>query len=49
MSVVLYPYAAMRSLFDMPTGLLPSGSAFAIVLAYAIRFLAAALGAVETG
>jgi iron(III) transport system permease protein len=41
--------AAMRSLFDMPTGLLLSGSAFAIVLAYTIRFLAAALGAVETG
>ena len=41
--------AAMRSLFDMPTGLLLSGSAFAIVLAYTIRFLAASLGAVEAG
>lgn len=41
--------AAMRSLFEMPTGLLLSGSAFAIVLAYTIRFLAASLGAVEAG
>jgi iron(III) transport system permease protein len=39
----------MRSLFDVPTGLLLSGSAFAMVLAYAIRFLAASLGAVEAG
>ena len=39
--------AAMRSLFDLPTGLLLSGSAFALVLAYTIRFLAASLGAVE--
>ena len=41
--------AAMRSLFDLPTGLLLSGSAFALVLAYTIRFLAASLGAVEAG
>ena len=41
--------AVMRSLFGMPTGLLLSGSAFAIVLAYTIRFLAASLGAVEAG
>ena len=41
--------AAMRSLFDLPTGLLLSGSAFAMVLAYTIRFLAASLGAVEAG
>jgi iron(III) transport system permease protein len=41
--------ALMRSLFDVPTGLLLSGSAFAMVLAYAIRFLAASLGAVEAG
>jgi iron(III) transport system permease protein len=40
---------AMRSLFQMPTGLLLSGTAFAIVLAYTIRFLAASLGAVEAG
>ncbi len=41
--------AAMRALFGIPTGLLLSGSAFAIVLAYSIRFLAASLGAVEAG
>jgi iron(III) transport system permease protein len=41
--------AAMRSVFDLPTGLLLSGSAFAIVLAYTIRFLAASLGAIESG
>jgi iron(III) transport system permease protein len=41
--------AAMRSLFGISTGLLFSGTAFAIVLAYTIRFLAASLGAVEAG
>jgi iron(III) transport system permease protein len=41
--------AIMRSLFGVPTGLLLSGSVFAIVLAYTIRFLAASLGAVEAG
>ena len=41
--------AVMRSLFGVPTGLLLSGSALAIVLAYTIRFLAASLGAVEAG
>jgi iron(III) transport system permease protein len=41
--------AAMRSLFGVSTGLLLSGTAFAIVLAYTIRFLAASLGAVEAG
>ena len=41
--------AAMRSLFGVSTGLVLSGSAFAIVLAYTIRFLAASLGAVEAG
>jgi iron(III) transport system permease protein len=41
--------AAMRKLFGVPTGLLLSGSVFAIVLAYTIRFLAASLGAVEAG
>jgi iron(III) transport system permease protein len=40
---------AMRSLFGISTGLLLSGTAFAIVLAYTIRFLAASLGAVEAG
>ena len=38
-----------RSLFGISTGLLLSGTAFAIVLAYTIRFLAASLGAVEAG
>ena len=41
--------AVMRSLFGISTGLLLSGTAFAIVLAYTIRFLAASLGAVEGG
>lgn len=41
--------ALMRSLFGVSTGLLLSGTAFAIVLAYTIRFLAASLGAVEAG
>jgi iron(III) transport system permease protein len=41
--------AMMRALFGVPTGLLLSGTAFAIVLAYSIRFLAASLGAVEAG
>ena len=40
---------AMRSLFGVSTGLLLSGTAFAIVLAYTIRFLAASLGAIEAG
>jgi len=39
----------MRSLFGLSTGLVLSGTAFAIVLAYTIRFLAASLGAVEAG
>jgi iron(III) transport system permease protein len=39
----------MRSLFGLSTGLLLSGTAFAVVLAYTIRFLAASLGAVEAG
>ena len=41
--------ALMRSLFGVSTGLVLSGTAFAIVLAYTIRFLAASLGAVEAG
>ncbi|HZP10303.1 iron ABC transporter permease [Methyloceanibacter sp.] len=40
---------AMRSTFGVSTGLLLSGTAFALVLAYTIRFLAASLGAVEAG
>jgi iron(III) transport system permease protein len=39
----------MRSALGISTGLLLSGSVFAIVLAYTIRFLAASLGAVEAG
>jgi iron(III) transport system permease protein len=39
----------MRSLFGVSTGLVFSGTAFAIMLAYTIRFLAASLGAVEAG
>jgi iron(III) transport system permease protein len=38
-----------RSLLGVTTGLLLSGTAFVIVLAYTIRFLAASLGAVEAG
>lgn len=41
--------ATMRSLFGVSTGLILSGTAFALVLAYTIRFLAASLGAVEAG
>lgn len=41
--------AALRSQFAISTGLVLSGTAFAIVLAYTIRFLAASLGAVESG
>ena len=40
---------AARSLFGVSTGLIFSGSAFAIVAAYTIRFLAASLGSVEAG
>lgn len=40
---------AARSLFGVSTGLVFSGTAFAIVLAYTIRFLAASLGSVEAG
>ena len=38
-----------RSLFGVSTGLIFSGTAFAIVVAYTIRFLAASLGSVEAG
>lgn len=41
--------ALMRSAFGVSTGLVLSGTTFAIVLAYTIRFLAASLGAVEAG
>src|SRR5262249_57096258 len=41
--------AALRALIGASSGLLLSGSLFVIVLAYAIRFLAVALGALEAG
>ncbi|HEU4476093.1 MAG TPA: iron ABC transporter permease [Methyloceanibacter sp.] len=41
--------STMRSVFGISTGLVLSGTALAIVLAYTIRFLAASLGAVEGG
>lgn len=40
---------AAQSLFGVSTGLLLSGSAFALLLAYVIRFMAVALGPVEAG
>jgi iron(III) transport system permease protein len=39
----------MRQAFGISTGLILSGTLFALVLAYAIRFLAVALGAIEDG
>ena len=39
----------MRSTFGISTGLLLSGSLFALTLAYVIRFLAVALGSIEAG
>jgi iron(III) transport system permease protein len=39
----------MRSTFGISTGLLLSGSLFALMLAYVIRFLAVALGSIEAG
>lgn len=39
----------LQGLGAQPIGLLLSGSAFAVVLAYAIRFLAVSLGAIESG
>lgn len=41
--------AAMRSTFGVSTGLVLSGSLFAVTLAYAIRFLTVALGGIEAG
>jgi iron(III) transport system permease protein len=54
---LLYPLAAfdnqvdafLRAAFGISSGLLLSGSLFAIALAYVIRFLAVALGQIETG
>ena len=39
----------MRSTFGVSTGLLLSGSVFALVLAYTVRFLAVSLGSIEAG
>lgn len=41
--------AFFRSSFGISTGLLLTGSLFALVLAYCVRFLAVSLGAVEAG
>ena len=41
--------ALLRSAFGVSSGLLLSGSLFVVVLAYAIRFLAVSLGALEAG
>lgn len=41
--------AQARSMFGVSTGLLLSGSLFAVTLAYVIRFLTVALGGVEAG
>jgi iron(III) transport system permease protein len=41
--------AFFRSTFGISTGLLITGSLFALVLAYCVRFLAVSLGAVEAG
>ncbi|WP_370299056.1 ABC transporter permease [Pontibacterium sp.] len=38
----------MRSTFDISTGLLLSGTTFAIIFAYSVRFLAVSTGAVES-
>ncbi len=54
---ILIPFAAidngvdafMRREFGVSTGLLLSGGLFALVFAYCVRFLAVALGAVESG
>ncbi len=54
---LLYPLAAfdnrvdalLRATFGVSSGLLLSGSIFAIALAYVIRFLAVALGQIEAG
>jgi iron(III) transport system permease protein len=41
--------ALMRSNFDISTGLLLSGSLFAVMFAYMVRFLAVSIQAVESG
>lgn len=41
--------ALMRSVFGVSTGLLLSGSAAALVLAYTVRFLAISLGSIDAG
>lgn len=41
--------AAMREWFGISTGLLLSGTGFALIYAYAIRFLAISSGGIETG
>lgn len=41
--------AFFRATFGISTGLLISGSMLALVLAYAVRFLAVALGSIESG
>jgi iron(III) transport system permease protein len=41
--------AFMRASFGLSTGLVLTGSLFAVTLAYVIRFLAVALGALESG
>ncbi|KIN74800.1 ABC transporter permease [Sulfitobacter guttiformis] len=54
---LLVPFAAfdnaldawMRATFDVSTGLLVTGSIWLLVIAYMVRFLAAALGAYEGG
>ena len=38
-----------RNHFGFSTGLLLSGSAFALIMAYVVRFMAVALGTIETG
>lgn len=39
----------VKSQFGFTTGLLLSGSAFALIIAYTVRFMAVALGSIETG
>jgi iron(III) transport system permease protein len=41
--------AAMRTVFGIPTGLLIMGSGGAVIYAYVVRFLAVAVGTMETG
>lgn len=41
--------AYMRTTFDLSTGLLLSGTVFAVILAYVVRFLVLSLGAIESG